>query len=80
MQQNFSYGGDVLKAEWKAEVVKKMYQYEIKTADLAEEANITAAYLNMILSDARNPEDGEEKITSALNRLLERAKEKDVSA
>ena len=60
-----------MKAEWKAEVVKKMYQHEIKTVDLAAEANISAAYLNMILSDARNPEDGEEKITSALNRLIE---------
>lgn len=66
-----------MKDEWRAETVKRLFQYEIPRDDLAKEAQMTTAYLNMIIAGTRNPPNAEETLTSALDRLI---KQKNQSA
>ena len=67
-----------MREEWKAEVIKRLFKYEIPREELAKEAQMTTAYLNMILAGKRNPANAEETITAALSRITKHKKPKEI--
>lgn len=64
-----------MKDEWRAEIVKRIYQHDIPRDELAKEAGITTSYLNMILAGTRNPEKAERELSDAVSRIVSRKQE-----
>lgn len=59
-------------AQWTGSIVGEMHLYGIKVIELAAEANLNPKYLSTVLNSADTPKGAQEKITSALHRLIER--------
>lgn len=61
---------------WAANVKGKLYYHGIKQKDIAKKMGVTRQYVGMILKGEREPEDGRERIESALDELIkEKARE-----
>lgn len=65
-----------MKDEWRAEIVKRLFQYDIPREELAKETGMTTSYLNMILAGTRNPKNAESELTGAVSRLVARKTDK----
>ena len=59
-------------AQWTGSIVGEMHLYGIRVIDLAAELDWHPKYLSTVLNSADPPKDAEHKITSALDRLIER--------
>lgn len=57
--------------EWTAKAVGTMHTARISGVELAKEMGVTAEYLSMLLNGHRTPKGAEEKVMSALERLIE---------
>lgn len=62
-------------AQWTAEVIGKMHLNSISARQLAEELGWHPKYLSAVLNGRRNPADAENKVRSALDRLIPSAPE-----
>lgn len=58
--------------KWIANVVGKMHLHKITQTTLAKELGIRREYLNKILNGAEKPANAKERITAALDKLIER--------
>ena len=61
-------------AQWTGSIVGEMHLHGIKGIELAAELEWHPKYLSTVLNSADPPKGAEEKITSALKRLIERKK------
>lgn len=59
-------------AQWMTDLFGRMRSNKIKDAELAAEVGWHPKYLSAVLNGHKSPKDAEEKLTSALNRILER--------
>lgn len=59
-------------AQWTGALIGKMHQHKISKSDLAQEAGISREYASMVLNGHRSPQGAEEKLTAALDRIIER--------
>lgn len=59
-------------AQWTGNLIGQMHQHGITKSELALEAGVTREYTSMILNGHRSPQGAEEKLTAALNRIIER--------
>lgn len=59
-------------AQWTGAIIGKMHQHKISKSDLAQEAGVTREYTSMILNGHRSPQGAEEKLTAALERIIQR--------
>ena len=57
--------------KWIATVVGKMHLHKITQSELAERLGIRRDYLNKILNGAESPANAKERITKALDELIE---------
>lgn len=61
-------------AQWTGSIVGKMHLYDVKVTELAAEVDWHPKYLSTVLNRADPPEGAEEKVTAALDRVIERKK------
>ena len=59
-------------AQWTGSIVGEMHQNGITGKMLAEELDWNAKYLSQVLNSPDPPKSAQEKISSALHRLIER--------
>lgn len=59
-------------AQWTGRLIGEMHTNNVKHYELAEEAGLHLKYMSQILNGHRTPKDAEEKLFSALHRILER--------
>lgn len=62
---------------WIASVVGKMHVYKITQGELAEKLGVTREYVNKILGGTEKPNGAKERITVALNELIEEKNKKE---
>ena len=61
--------------KWTGDIVKKMHLYGVTQDDIADELGVTKSYVCAILHSRRKPPDIENKVRSALERIIERKRE-----
>lgn len=59
-------------AQWTGECVGKMHTNRISITQLAQELGVTREYLSMLLNGRRSPAGAEQRVTEALNRLIDK--------
>ena len=59
-------------AQWTATIIGQMHLNCITSKQLAEELGWNSKYLSQVLNSRVNPKGAEEKLTAALNRIIER--------
>lgn len=59
-------------AQWTGDVVGEMHRKRITAKNLAEEIGWNPKYLSQVLNGHETPKGAEEKVKSALNRIIER--------
>ena len=59
-------------AQWLGDIVGKMHRYGIAHKDLAVAVNWNPKYLSQVLNGHETPKGAEEKLTAALDRIIER--------
>lgn len=59
-------------AQWMADLFGRMRSNKVKDAELAAEVGWHPKYLSAVLNGHKTPKDAEEKLTAALNRILDR--------
>ena len=59
-------------AQWTGSIVGEMHLYGIKGIELAIELDWNPKYLSTVLNSEDPPKGAQEKVTSALYRLIER--------
>lgn len=59
-------------AQWMEAFFGKKRAYKIKDAEIAAEVGWHPKYLSAVLNGHRSPQGAEEKLTSALDRIIER--------
>lgn len=59
-------------AQWMADLFGKMRSNKVKDAELAAEVGWHPKYLSAVLNGHKTPRDAEEKLKSALERILAR--------
>lgn len=62
---------------WIACVVGKMHVYKISQGDLANKLGVSREYVNKILNGIEKPNGAKERITVALNELIEEKNKKE---
>lgn len=60
--------------KWTGKVVGKMHVEEITNKDIAKEMGVTPAYVSMILNSSRSPAWAKERVTKALEAVIEKRK------
>ena len=61
---------------WTGKLVGRMHIERIRVEDLAKELGCTKGYVSMILNGKRKPPDARQKLEQAVERIIERRKEK----
>ena len=61
-------------AQWTGSIVGKMHLYDVNVTELAAEVDWHPKYLSTVLNRADPPDGAEEKVTAALDRVIERKK------
>ena len=56
--------------EWTGDLVGLMHVHKINNKMLADSLGVTEAYVSMILNGHREPNGAEERLTSAVNKLI----------
>lgn len=64
--------------KWTGRLVGKMHNERITYEELAEELNVTRAYISMILNGKRSPNGIRERMEEAVERLIERRQAREV--
>ena len=59
-------------AQWMVDLFGKMRANKVKDVDLAAEVGWHPKYLSAVLNGHKSPKNAEEKLISALNRILDR--------
>ena len=57
---------------WTGEVMMELHLHRITCKELADEMGIYAKYLSAILNGKKNPKGAEERVKTALQRIIER--------
>ena len=60
--------------KWTGKIVGKMHTEEITNKDIAKEMGVTPSYVSMILNSSRNPASAKERVTKALEAVIEKRK------
>lgn len=60
--------------KWAGNLVGKMYSNRVTREDLAHHLGVTKAYVSMVLSGSRKPQNAKERFESALDQLIEKRK------
>ena len=60
--------------KWTGRLVGKMHNHGITNGDVAEELDVTKAYVSMILNGARKPKDAKHRLEAAVDAIIERRK------
>lgn len=58
--------------KWTGDVLGKMHVYGITNNELADEMNVTRAYISMLLNSKRKPDGIQERIESAVSAIVAR--------
>lgn len=56
--------------KWTGELIGKMHNHKVSLQELADELGMTKGYVSMILNCQRKPPNAEERLTSAVDRLI----------
>ena len=59
-------------AQWTGRIVGEIHNNKLKNKELAEEVGWNEKYLSQVLNSDNPPKKAEEKLTAALDRILER--------
>ena len=59
-------------AQWTATIIGQMHLNNVTSKELAAEVNWHPKYLSQVLNSRVEPKNAEEKLTAALNRVIER--------
>lgn len=59
-------------AQWTAEIIGKMHLNGVAAKRLAEELGWNPKYLSQVMNSRVNPKGAEEKVTAALERIIQR--------
>lgn len=59
-------------AQWTATIISKLHLNGITAKELAAEVDWNPKYLSQVLNSRVNPKGAEEKLTAALNRIIQR--------
>lgn len=58
--------------EWTGNLVGLMHNNNITFSDLADELGVTNRYVSALLNSHKEPSGAEERLTAAVNRIIER--------
>lgn len=61
-------------AQWTGPIIGQMHTEEITAKELAAELDWNPKYLSQVLNSRVNPKGAEEKLTAALDRIIQRRK------
>lgn len=61
-------------AQWTGRIVGGIHNYGLTAKELAKEVNWNDKYLSQVLNSENPPKGAEQKLTDALNRIIERKK------
>lgn len=61
-------------AQWTGVIIGQMHTNEITAKQLAEEVGWNPKYLSQVLNSRVHPKNAAEKLTAALDRIMERKK------
>ena len=64
-----------MREKWTGKLVGQMHVYEISNDDLAKELGLSKAYVSMLLSGQRHPPNARERLTEAVNRMVNEKKQ-----
>lgn len=59
-------------AQWTGSIIGQMHTENISAKELAVEVDWNPKYLSQVLNSRVNPKGAEEKLTAALNRIIQR--------
>lgn len=59
-------------AQWTGTIIGQMHTEEISAKELAAEVEWNPKYLSQVLNSRVNPKGAEEKLTAALDRIIQR--------
>ena len=59
-------------AQWMEAFFGKKRAYKVKDSEIADEVGWHPKYLSAVLNGHRSPQGAEEKLTAALDRIIER--------
>lgn len=59
-------------AQWTAQIIGQMHLNGVTAKDLANEVGWNPKYLSQVLNSRVTPRNAEEKLSAALNRIIER--------
>ena len=66
-------------AQWTGLIIGQMHTEEITAKELAAELDWNPKYLSQVLNSRENPKKAEEKVTAALNRIIQRRRTQEVA-
>ena len=66
-------------AQWTGTIIGQMHTEEISAKELAAEVEWNPKYLSQVLNSRVNPKGAEEKLTAALDRIIQRRKTQGVT-
>ena len=61
--------------KWTGDLVGKMHNERVSCTELAEQLNMTNAYVSMVLNGKRTPPGAKERFEAAFEAILKRRKE-----
>lgn len=62
-------------AQWTGRIVGELHNNKITLKELAKEVNWNDKYLSQVINSENPPKGAEQKLTEAMNRLIEKQKE-----
>ena len=62
-------------AQWTGKIVGELHNNRITLKELAKEVGWHDKYLSQVINSDNPPKDAEQKLTAAMNRLIEKHKE-----
>lgn len=64
-----------MRDKWTGTLIGRMHNEKITYQDLAEEMNVTKAYISMVLNGSRKPKGIEKRLKEAFNSVVEKRKD-----
>lgn len=65
----------MLPEEWTGHLIGEMHNNRITYNDLGAELGVTNAYISMVLNGKRNPKNGQERFTRAVETISRRKRD-----
>ena len=62
-------------AQWTGKIVGELHNNKLTLKELAKEVNWNDKYLSQVINSENPPKGAEQKLTDAMNRLIEKQKE-----